>query len=333
MRITNKRIRDAVLNGVSTSGPPSLRSRWARSRYSTPEGLDSAYNEAIKLVQTESERLKTEAGSTSDPVQREFLLAKAELHNPEVRYNHRVGVLDMEQPVFRYMARRDWRAHDMLVLMQRIEQHHVIPDTMPTLNPEAEVKLQFITPTARWLEPGELIANSVCERLPRMHIRDFSALDANEHHYTVVVVNPDVPDLSNDSFKNRLVFAAANVPASLANPNADWERADILTNYESPHPEKNAPAQRLCVWVFRQAERASTPATIERDNFNIRAFADERALTAIGAHMWRVKWDLSTPLIVAKYGFPPGNVYYRARTAKPEEALLHIRERKKWAQL
>lgn len=333
MRIANAKIREAVLNGVPSTGPPSLKSRWARSRYIPVSGLNEAFTEAMKVIDKDSANHRAQAAelkkNNASVADIEKHLVKAELYNPEVRYNHHIGRLDLSQPVYRHLALRDWQARPMPLLMQRLEQHHVIPDTMPTLDPRADVQMQFLTPNRRWLEPGEWIANDVCERMPLFKVVDFGA--PTDQLYSIVVINPDAPDLDRDTFKTQLHFAAVNVPAGAANPICNMNDADILAEYRPPLPEKNAPHYRMCVWVFRQSGKLGIPEIPARDHFDIRKFASSNNLDAIGAHMWRTKWDLSTPDLREKYGLDRrGTVYFRARTMHPENALLHVRDRKKW---
>lgn len=337
-KIASSRIRDAVLKGVPESGPPSLKSKWARSRYRSPLGLNAAFDEALEIVNTESKQLQEQATKAEDPVKKERLEALSQRHNPEVRFNNLVQSeqIDPKQPVYKMLAQRKWQQKKMLMLMQRLEQHHVIPDTLPTLDPQADIDVRFITPTMRDLEPGEFVANDVCSRLPQLQIRDYGVPAGESAKYTVVIMTPDRPDLPEDRFDNHVKFIASNVTASLDKPAVNFNASGVSVScpYEAPFPEKNAPAQRQCVWVFRQsAEEVSVPSITShtsRYHFNIREFARKYKLTPVGASFWRSKWDITSPAVREKYGMNPGEVYYRARTAKPEDALLHVSERPKW---
>jgi large subunit ribosomal protein L35 len=138
--------------------------------------------------------------------------------------------------------------------------------------------------------------------------------------YTILIVNPDVPDLENDSFKTHLHWAVSNVPLSNVEHLVDVSKSNELVSYLPPHPEKNAPAHRLCVWVYRQAQQPGDvrridvdAADVVRDRFDIRAFSNKYGLDAVGAHLWRCKWDLSTPEVRKKYNLGEGNVYYKVR--------------------
>ena len=337
LKIASSRIRDAVLKGVPATGPPSLKSRWARLRYRSPEGLDGAFDEAMRIVAEDAETHRREAAQSAqaNPDAAEEHAARAEIHNPEVKYNHRIQQVDLNLPVYKLLAKRDWQRRAMLVLMQRLEQHHVIPDTLPTLDPQADVRLKFVTPQMRNIEPGEFVANQVALRAPRLEIRDFGVPAGQSAKYTVLIVNPDVPDVENDAFSTQLHFAATNVEAKLSSPAVDFFGSpNVQVPYLPPMPEKNGPVQRMCVWVFRQhgdldgAQADLAPKA--NGSFDIREFAAENNLEPVGASLWRSRYDLSSPMVREIYGAAPGRVFFRARTAKPEEALLHITERKKW---
>lgn len=327
LKIASKAIRDAVLNGVPEAGPPSLRTRGARLRYRSPSGLNEAFTEAMKIISAEAQTHLDAAQNAPDIKTREMELARSQLHNPEVKYNHLVRNMDMSHPVNKLLSLRDWQRKGMLVLMQRIEQHHMIPDTLPTLDPQADVQLKFVTPNMKTIEPGQWVANDVCSRTPRISIRDYGVPLEKPAKYAVVIVNPDIPDLENDSFTSFLHFAAVNLEASLVSPEPNLKNS--LVPYVPPHPEKNAPAQRLCVWVLRQSKDLEIPS-LGRESFDIRAFVAQHQLLPVGATLWRSKWDLSSEAVREKYSLGKGRVFFRSRTAHPENSLLHVRERPKW---
>ena len=81
-------------------------------------------------------------------------------------------------------------------------------------------------------------------------------------------------------------------------------------------PEKNAPAQRACLWVFRQSESLGDISDTS-ENFDIREFVAKHGLTPIGAHVWRQKFDRSVPEIRQLYGLGEGRVYEKFRSMDP----------------
>lgn len=335
MKIQNEVMRRAVLEGEWKEGPPSFKTRKARLGYHSPIGLKEVFPEALKVVQKDSqahyamakdlqEELKEVKGRKSaQKIKKEINkhLVRAELHNPEVLYNHTIQKNDFNIPIFRYLAEREWKSYDMLLLMQRLESLHVIPDTMPTLDPRAAVSLQFPGVINKWVEPGKIVRNEVCAKRPILKIQEFEPI-APESLYTVLVVDPDTPDYENDSFKTTLHWAVSNVPLSNVDHVVDVSRSDELVGYLPPHPEKNSPTHRYCVWVFRQ-ETANADTNVrrikvdnedvERDYFDIRYFAEKYGLDPVGAHVWRCTFDRSTLDVRSKFGLGQGNVYSRVR--------------------
>ena len=76
----------------------------------------------------------------------ETLKIETEMKNPEVLYNVEYGSvenIDTTQPIYRKLLKEKWKDYDLMLLMQRLEQLHVIPDTLPTLDPKVDVKVKF----------------------------------------------------------------------------------------------------------------------------------------------------------------------------------------------
>lgn len=333
LKIKNPRMREAIVEGYANrSGPPSLKSRSNRIRYSTPNGLDNVFPLAYKIIQEESqkfyskaEELQKQLSSTpaSETEQVEFLqneiekaLIQAEVDNPEVQYNFKIGQYDLDIPVYRHLLKKKWEDYDLLILMQRLETLSVIPDTEPTLDPKVDVKLQFPGSESQWVEPGTVLPCSVCTYYPHLVVQEFEKVPENTM-YTVLIVDPDTPNLEKDSYQTTLHWALANVPLSLSNPVVDPEASTELMSYLPPVPEKNTGKHRYAVWVYRQDEKID-PSTLEkdlitRDKFDIRRASKQLGLTAVGAHLWRSHFDITTESLREKYGLPAGRVFSRTR--------------------
>lgn len=334
--IKNPRMRTAILQGYDRyGGPPSLKSRSARIKYNAPIGLDGAFPIALDILKEHSKGLYSkaetlkqqleEAKAAGEPAERiaelekqiNSTLVKAELDNPEVRYNFEIGQIDMNEPVYRHLAEEKWKAYDMLILMQRLETLKVIPDTLPTLDPRVHVELQFPGYVNKWVVPGEVLPCAVAARPPVLKVQEFTKIE-KDSLYTVVVVDPDTPDLETDSYKTTLKWALANVPLSNTETVVDPEKATELISYLPPTPEKNTGKHRHAVWVFRQPDNKpiaaeTAGALVQRDHFDIRTFATELGLDAVGAHLWRNKFDRSSEAVREKYGLEPGRVFARVR--------------------
>ena len=329
-QIKNPAMRESILSGYKRlNGPLSLRSKAARLAYNTPIGLDEVFplaHEIVKKYQStqsaKAESLKeqlAQAGSSEEASKLKVELTKAQVRsqvdNPEVQYNFKIGQSDFREPVYRYLAEQKWKEYDQLVLMQRLESLKVIPDTMPTLDPKAKVELQFSGSVNKWLVPGATIPCAVASRPPLVTIQEFEEIK-DDSLYTLVIVDPDTPDLARDSFKTTLKWAVANIPLSNVEHFVDTDKATELVPYLPPTPEKNSGIHRHAVWAFRQnngkvAEVAQE--LIERDGFDIRKFADELGLQAVGAHIWRNKFDRTTDGVREKYGLGAGRVFARVR--------------------
>ena len=81
----------------------------------------------------------------------------------------------------------------------KMEQLHVIPDTLPTLVPEADVKVKFSHNVEHefrdWIAPGSILPTFAVEKPPVVQVQEFDKVEGNERLYTVLLVNPDTPDL------------------------------------------------------------------------------------------------------------------------------------------
>lgn len=335
LQIKNPRMRTAILEGYTQfGGPPSLKSRTARARYTTPIGLDKAFPLAFDIIKdfqksqyNKADSLKSElekaVSNDTDAEQVGLLkaelektLIEAELDSPEVQYNFEIGQVDYREPVYRYLAEKKWREYDMLILIQRLETLKVIPDTMPTLNPKAHVELQFPGFVNKWVVPGTVLPCAVATRPPLVKIQEFEEI-ADNSLYTLVIVDPDTPDLVNDSYTTSLQWAISNIPLSNVESVVDAEKATELIPYLPPTPEKNTGNHRYAVWAFRQTNGAIDSQTaqplVKREGFDIRAFSDELGLEAVGAHIWRSKYDRTTDELREKYGLKAGRVFTRVR--------------------
>lgn len=296
----------------------------------SPLHIDEVFKEAYGLLQENATSIYSEIAQKSESLSNdklEALLAEAEELNPEVLYNvhHNIESVDRSLPVYRKYLRQKWESYALMVTMQRLEQLHVIPDTLPTLEPVVDVKVKFAHNTkpefALWVTPGAELPAFAVSRPPTIDIQEFSVPADHSGLYTVVLVNPDTPDLSTNSFRTTLHFGLQNVPLTytdstitpgklLSNP--EW----TFQKYQPLLPEKNAPTQRACLWVFRQPAQLGE-LEFDQENFDIRKFAETNNLSAVGAHVWRQDFDRSVPQVREEYGLPQGNVYHRVRGTSP----------------
>lgn len=321
LKIPNEKLRNDLFNGISPEGPNSYHVEAHRKSYHSPLLIDSAFQQAHELLEKEAETLLKKAESTND----KELEIKAEIQNPEVLHNFEMGNIDLSLPVYRRLAEDKWRSHDLMVTMQRLETLHVIPDTMPTLDPKADVKVRFGHNTRREfvgdIEPGTVLPAFAVSIPPTIQVQEFDTSDYDLGLYTAVLVNPDTPDLEHNSFKTTLHYGLHNVPLTYTDSvilpgkllkNPQW----IFEQYTPLVPEKNAQKQRACLWVFRQSKELNN-LSYNTENFDIREFAEANGLTAVGAHVWRQMFDRSVNETREKFGLPKGRVFRRVRGIKP----------------
>lgn len=326
LKVADEHVRSAIFNGIPPAGPPSIQTKAHRERYHLPELLDDTFKAAYELLEQDAaakyERL-AEQRQQMTPAQIRQAEAAAEAYNPEVAYNVARGQWGTH-PVYLEQQRQQWQLYDLMVTMQRLEQHHVIPDTLPTVEPRAHVQVGFghnadaTAEFARWLVPGEIVPAAATARPPTVHVMDFDRPEGLL--YTVLLVNPDVPDETRNTYQTRLHYGLCNVRLSAKSPAVG--PAQLMANPETVFqhfvpltPGKNTPPQRACLWVLRQ-EAEIAPAAV-KGAFDIRRFVEQHSLDAVGAHMWRQAYDRSVPAVRAEYGLGAAPVYDPVRNSVP----------------
>jgi large subunit ribosomal protein L35 len=79
-------------------------------------------------------------------------------------------IVDMEKPVYRFLADRKWREYRRPVLMQRLTQMNVMPDLLPKIEPEVDVQLRF---KGKEIHPGDFVASFSSEDKPTLKVISF----------------------------------------------------------------------------------------------------------------------------------------------------------------
>ncbi|KAH3663625.1 hypothetical protein OGAPHI_005026 [Ogataea philodendri] len=309
LALRNKALRTALLSPNLPYGPASLKSNANRRKYKSIEGLEDIYPLAYEVLEKKSEAVynkieKLDPKSSNYAEEKERLLVEAEKHNPEVVYmaEYMKNSFDRTQPVFRHYIKTDWLNHSQMLLMQRLETLGVIPDTLPTLEPEVDVKLKFPHNNQdRWIEPGVVLSSNVTKKPPALEVIEFK--ESKDEMYTVLMVDPDTPDLAADSYSTTLLWGVKDV--KLSNTDSMIDAKKLVQNpdlefveYQPPVCEKNTGKHRIAFWVFRQdGELANAPKGLKRDYFKIRQFVEDNKLTPVGAHVIRSVWDRNTDAV------------------------------------
>ena len=226
---------------------------------------------------------------------------------------------DMNRPIYRYLADKQWRSYRRLLLVQRITQMNLIPDLLPHLDPTVEVSLAF---GPRAVSPGEFLDSRITEAPPKLRIQVFNK---GERLVTIVVVDPDVPNEIKDGFDYRCHFLAVNVPISPTTTSVPFSRLNPLDQitlpWLPPHAQKGAPYHRLSIFVLEQPAASTrldlSASKINRNGFNLRSFIDQYRLRPIGFNLFRTKWDENMDEVMKRHGLDGAEVEFVR--AKPEK--------------
>lgn len=319
LKVINNQVKSNLFDGESLSRP----------NYHSPNLIDETFKKAYSFLENESSEVYKKLSNEKDTEKADLLLIESEKYNPEVIYNQLYSSenLDLSQPVYRDFLYNKWKSHDLMVLMQRLESLHVIPDTLPTLDPKVDVKVRFphndTAEFQQWVVPGTILPAFAVAQPPSIQIQDFDNIANENQLYTVVVVNPDTPDVENNSYTTSIHYGLANVslnnvdntisPEKLLNSEQAWS----FSEYLPLTPEKNTANHRACLWVFKQNGSVAIDKIASGSTFDIRQFAASHDLTAVGAHVWRQHFDRSVDQVRADYGLPAGRVFHRVRKDAP----------------
>lgn len=318
LKVINNQVKSSLLDGESLTRPS----------YHSPSLINETFQKAYSLLENESSNIYKKLDTETDAQKIDEILVDSEKYNPEVIYNqlYSSDKLDLSQPVYRDFLYKKWKSYDLMMLMQRLETLHVIPDTLPTLDPKVDVKISFPHNDAdfqQWVVPGTILPSFAVSQPPRIQIHDFDNISNEYQLYTIVIVNPDTPDVKNNTYSTNIHYGLANV--SLNNVDNTLTMEKLLnseqtlsfSDYLPLTPEKNTPNHRACLWVFKQLENVSVDKVAPGSQFDIRGFAANHNLTAVGAHVWRQHFDRSVDQVRADYGLPAGSVFHRVRKDVP----------------
>lgn len=225
----------------------------------------------------------------------------------------------MSKPIYRFLADRKWREYRRKILVQRITQLKVVPDVTPHCDPILDIKMSF---GRKSVQPGDFVDSAVSELPPQLNIQSF---EKEQRLVTVVVVDPDVPNLAADSFDSRCHFLATNIQLGPTAPQVDLAKlADdqVLVPWLPPTAQKGAPYHRLSILVLQQKD--NTPIdkgvalkNIRQDDFKARSFMTRHMLHPIGATLFRTKWDDSMTEVMTRAGIEGADMELKRVKVEP----------------
>ena len=179
----------------------------------------------------------------------------------------------MNRPIYRHLANKQWRQYRRKVQLQRITQMHIVPDILPHIDPIAEVTLSF---GRHNIQPGAFVNSLVSANPVKLNVQVF---DKGPRLVTVVVVDPDVPNVETDGFDYRCHFLAANIsisPTATSIPFARFRKNDpqLILPWLPPYAQKGAPYHRMSVFVLqhsdgRELDVEKVKKSVKRDGFQL----------------------------------------------------------------
>ncbi|KAI0313044.1 PEBP-like protein [Amylostereum chailletii] len=311
-------------------------------------GVLPAYDLALRVIEHDAKAVQAEAAELKDKLDKglveesdrasalerlEILEVMSKVNLPDVRWKAANGMADLSQPVYRRLVEQRWRKEGALdLLMERLHQMHVIPDVLPDFHPSLDLRITVpsrphnarLAPRHKAVEPGVFVSCDRTRKAPRLYTTVFHT---DPRLYTLLMIDPDVPDESNAAFTTFVHWLQPNVTLPMSNQPLDLPTAH--TSYIPPHPSRGTPYHRYVLLLLPQTTRIRVPQFTdeERLGFNVREFVEKYQLRTDGggAHMWRAVWDQSSTKVweevlkkpMPNYGYiPKPDAYAEVKSKK-----------------
>lgn len=305
---------------------------------STFRGGEEYKQRRIDSLRKEIEELKILADINDPAVKRRFedgmgMCLRLELNMGSDRTTNNAAVGDMSKPIYRYLANRKWRSMDYKIIVQRINQFHIVPDILPKFDPAMDVKMSF---RGYKTAPGTILDSRITEVPPTLNMQVF---DKGQRFLTIAVMDADVPNVETDGFSRRCHFLATNVPwgptdtqLPLRYIGGGRTPGDLAVPWLPPFAQKGSPYHRLNIWVMEQkpGEKLDTDKLKElydgaegRTRFSVKGIRDKFGVTPVGFSLFRTVWDENTAGVMERHGIPGADIEFkrpRVQSLKPHRA-------------
>ncbi|WFD36056.1 mitochondrial 54S ribosomal protein YmL35 [Malassezia cuniculi] len=301
--MTFRRAANAVRGVCGVRGVRGVRmqSSWTPA---VARGKVPAYDAALAYISEDAaqqaSRAEDAAKAGSDAAVVDALRVTAEINLPHVREQFISGEYDLTRPVFRHLREQAWRRGGPLAqLSERLVLMKVLPDVLPEITPTVDLQVAF--GTGRGVgdhggEGGDILAGVF---LPPRLTRSAPALRATAFHsderkYTLLLVDPDSPDVEASSFSTYVHWMVTDIVLSTAKSEVSGTE---LLPYIPPHPQQGTPYHRYTTVLLEQ--QSGAVAAVPRERFNMREFIAANSLKPAGIHFWREQWSPASRAVVS----------------------------------
>ncbi|KAJ3751184.1 hypothetical protein DFH05DRAFT_1470299 [Lentinula detonsa] len=246
----------------------------------------------IDALETEAEEVKDNTEKLNEILKEleamreryHILSVQSQINMPSVRWTVANAQLDPWSPAHLHLAEQRWRGEGGLdILMERLHQMHVVPDLLSGIHPSLDLHVTVPYPLNKQfkrsmksggksivgVEPGSFLSPTQTARAPGLWAH---AWHSDVRLYTMVMLDPDVPDQETRSFTTYVHWMKPNIPVSaVAEPRAFISPAllNSHTTYVPPHPQQGTPYHRYTILLLPQP-----PKTIYSRNVEAKFFKD-----------------------------------------------------------
>lgn len=272
-----------------------------------------AYDAALAYINEDAaqqaSRAEAAAAAGADAALVDALRVTAEINLPHIRDQFASGQYDPTRPVFRHLREQAWRRGGPLAqLNERLVLMKILPDVLPEITPTVDLQVAFGSGNGMGDHGGEggdvlagvFLAPRLTRSAPALRA---TAFHGDERKYTLMLVDPDSPDVEARSFSTYVHWMITDIVLSTAKSEVAGKE---LLSYIPPHPQQGTPYHRYTAVLFEQTGGAVD--AVPRERFDLRAFAEAAGLKPTGVHFWRERWtpadraDVSA--IYAELGVP-----------------------------
>ncbi|KIK67118.1 hypothetical protein GYMLUDRAFT_851474 [Collybiopsis luxurians FD-317 M1] len=244
---------------------------------------------------------------------------QSQINLPSTRWTVANAQFDPTIPAHRHLAEQRWRGEGALdLLMERLHQMHIIPDLLPGIHPSLDLHVTVPYPLHKQfkrsvksggkstlgVEPGSFLSPTQTARAPGLWAHCWH-LDVRL--YTMVMLDPDVPDEENQSFTTYLHWMKPNIPISaltLPRGHIPFSLLNSHTAYIPPHPQQGTPYHRYTILLLPQPAKSQYSLNTEaRFLSDIRRHKEES-----GAIPGFKKLSLETPETSSNVQFSADNL-------------------------